>query len=310
MSTTGTRRILVTGATGKQGGACIKALLASPPSYPHEILALTRNTSSKSAQALSSHSNVKLIAGDLDNVPAIFEATGGKDSIWGIFLVTMPSMKKLKEGIVDKEVKQGTTLFDAAQENGVKHFVFSSVDRGGDVKSWDTPTKIPHFITKHQIELHMRDHINTSVMSYTIIRPVAFMDNEQPGQFGRLFAAMWAQMGDVKLQLVATKDIGVFAAKALCEPENEDFKNQAISIAGDSMTQNEGNEAFWKVVRRPMVQSWWILGYLLKWVISDVGVMFKWFEDEGYGADIEKCKRINPKMLDFETWVKEESYHK
>lgn len=304
----GTKRVLVTGATGKQGGAVVKALLASP--QPFEILALTRNTKSKSAQALASKPNVKVIAGDLDDVDAIFESVGGKNSVWGVFLITMPSMKKLKEGVVDKEVKQGTSLFDAAQENGVKHFVFSSVDRGGDVKSWDTPTKIPHFITKHQIELHIRDKINTSQMSYTIIRPVAFMDNEQPGQFGRLFAAMWAQMGNTKLQLVATKDIGVFAAKALANAESDDFKNQAISIAGDSLTQAEANEVFWTVLKRPMVQSYWVLAYLLKWVISDVGVMFKWFEDDGYGADLEKCKRLNPELLNFETWVKEESYHK
>lgn len=61
------RRLLVTGATGAQGGATIKALLADPPRFEHKILALTRNTSSNKAQALAANPNVEVISGDLDD---------------------------------------------------------------------------------------------------------------------------------------------------------------------------------------------------------------------------------------------------
>lgn len=310
MATGDIRRILVCGATGQQGGATVRSLLANPPPFQHEILALTRKSTSPAAKKLAENRNVKIIEGDLNDCPAIFEAAGGHDSIWAIFLVTMPSMKKLQAGVMDKEVIQGRAMFDAAQANGVKHFIFSSVDRGGDEKSWNTPTEIPHFITKHEIELYIRDNINASQMSYTILRPVAFMDNYMLGIIGRIFAAAWAQMGTNKLQLVATRDIGVFAAKVFSDPEDEEFKNKAIALAGDELTQAEGNEAMWRAKGRPMIQTYWFVASFLKWAVADVGVMFRWFEEDGYGANVERCRRINPQMLNFETWLKEESKHR
>lgn len=302
------KKILVCGATGQQGGAVIKALLADPPFFPHEILALTRKASSPAAQKLASNPKIKVIEGDLEHSSAIFEKAGGKNSIWGVFLVTLPSMKKLQPGVEDKEVTQGKAFFDAALENGVKHFVFSSVDRGGDEKSWDTPTDVPHFITKHEIEQYIREKTQGSDMTYTILRPVAFMDNYKPGLFGRFFAAAWAQLGR-KLQVVATSDIGYFGARALADYDNKEFRNEAIGLAGDDLTQEEANQAMWEAKHRPMIQSYWLLASLFKWMVGDLGLMFRWFETVGYGCDIEKCRRLNPKMKDFKTWLQEESEH-
>lgn len=304
-----TRRILVAGATGQQGGAVIKALFAHPPSFDHKILALTRKSTSPAAKKLAENPKVEIIDGDLNDCPAIFEKAGGTNSVWAVFLVTLPSMKKLQPGVTDKEVIQGRAMFDAAQENGVKHFIFSSVDRGGEEKSWSSPTKIPHFITKHEIELYIRDNVKADQMSYTILRPVAFMDNYMLGIIGRIFAAAWAQMGSRSLQLVATRDIGVVAAKVLSDPEDEDFKNKAITLAGDDLTQAQGNEAMWNAKGRPMIQTYWAVASFLKWAVADVGVMFRWFEEEGYGANLQKCRRINPDMMTFERWLKEESKH-
>lgn len=310
MSDISTKTFLICGATGQQGGAVLKALVAQQFSYPVQFLALTRNTTSPAAKKLEADPRVTLLVGDLSNVPAIFEAAGGKGSIHAVFLVTLPSMKKAQEGVVDKEVAQGCAMFDGALANGVKHFVFSSVDRGGDVKSWDNPTKVSHFITKHQIEHHIRDKSQgQSDMTYTILRPVAFMDNYRPNIIGRIFAAAWAQMEPKKLQMVAARDIGIIAAKALTDSESEDFKNTAIGLAGDELTQSEGNEAMWQAKKRPMVQTYWPFASFLKWAVGDVGVMFKWFEEEGYGADLQKCRRLNPDMMDFETWLREESKH-
>lgn len=304
------RRILVVGATGQQGGAVVGALLANPPSFDYEILALTRKASSPSAQKLAANPKVKIIEGDLDHCHEIFAAAGGKSSIWAVFLVTMPSMKKPQPGVVDKEVAQGCAMVDAAIESGVKHLVFSSVDRGGDTQSWDNPTPIPHFITKLEIEQHIREKIEAqNELTYTILRPVAFMENYKPGMVGRIFAAAWAQMGEKRLQLVATRDIGIVAARALCDPQSQDYKNQAIGLAGDELNQAEGNEAMWETKGRPMIQTYWAITSFLKWMVPEVGIMFKWFETEGYGADIQKCRRLNPDMMDFKTWLKEESKH-
>lgn len=80
--------ILVTGATGKQGGSLINSLLSK--NTPFQILAVTRNTQSSSAQRLSEKSpNVKLVQGDLNDPAEIFKKAQSltSTSIWGVFSV-------------------------------------------------------------------------------------------------------------------------------------------------------------------------------------------------------------------------------
>ena len=84
------KNVLIIGATGQQGGAVTKALLSSPEASQISILAVTRNPASASAKKLKEQ-GVKIVQGDLDDVPAIFDAAekaaGGK--IWGIFSVSV-----------------------------------------------------------------------------------------------------------------------------------------------------------------------------------------------------------------------------
>ena len=263
---------------------------------------MTRNTTSASAKALAEKSsNISLLAGDLDDCAAIFAAAGGKGAVWGVFSVQVPSMKK---GEGAKEETQGKALVDAAVENDVKYFVYSGVDRGGD-KSDQTPTEIPHFISKHNIEVHLKNQAEGTGMDYTILRPVAFMDNLGNNLFGRMFAAMWLNMGDTPLQLVGTRDIGVFAALAFSKAE--EFKGKAITLVGDEMTQKQGNEVFWKCFGRSMPRAYSVFGSLLQWMIPEVGTMFRWFVESGYGGDVAECRRLNPAMQNLESWYQEES---
>jgi hypothetical protein len=88
------RNILVAGATGKQGGALIRALLQTPspdPEHQYYIYALTRDDSSHSAQQLKQiGENVLLVKGDLDmheSISKIFEDAKSEGSIWGVFAV-------------------------------------------------------------------------------------------------------------------------------------------------------------------------------------------------------------------------------
>jgi uncharacterized protein YbjT (DUF2867 family) len=82
------KSILVTGATGKQGGALINALLAEDADI--EILAVTRNPQSKSAKNLADKSpKIKLVQGDLDDPAGIFKNAHqvSSEPIWGVFSV-------------------------------------------------------------------------------------------------------------------------------------------------------------------------------------------------------------------------------
>jgi uncharacterized protein YbjT (DUF2867 family) len=169
-----TKVILVAGATGKQGGAVIEALLNHPTLKTSTILAVTRDPKSSGAQKLTSKSaSIKIVQGNLDDVPSLFKRAIdiAKQPIWGVYSVQI-SMGK---GVTfDSEVAQGKALVDESVKNGVEHFVYSSVDRGGDEKSWVNKTPVVHFQTKFAIEHHLRD--NAREMGWTILRPVAFMD--------------------------------------------------------------------------------------------------------------------------------------
>jgi uncharacterized protein YbjT (DUF2867 family) len=306
------RNILVVGATGKQGGAVCRALIEQPLPFDFKILALTRNTTSASAKRLQAidSARVQLVAGDLNDAEAVFTAIDAP--VWAVFLVTQPFHGKTAPDGRNLEVKHGVDMLDAAIRHQVSHFIFSSVDRGGSEKSLTNATEISHFATKHEIELAIVDKVPKAWhdMDYTILRPVAFMDNLGPNLFGRLFAVMWADtLGDKPLQLIATKDIGRIARQALAEEEDEGskFRNKGISIAGDELTQRQADKIFWKLYGRPMPQAWVLAGRALQWGVGDVGVMFKWFREEGYEAKIEEARSIEPRLMGLEEYLREES---
>ncbi|KAK3293193.1 uncharacterized protein B0H64DRAFT_207578 [Chaetomium fimeti] len=297
------QNILVVGATGQQGGAVVKSLLDLPESSSRfHILALTRNAQSERAKHLASiHKGaVSLIEGDNANPDPIF-ASQPKGSIDSVFVVTTVGQKITEE-------QQAIPLIDAAVAHGVKHIVFSSVDRGGDEKSWTNPTNVKHFLEKHNIEIHLRDKAvkEPGKFTWTILRPVGFMDNLNPGFLCSMFTAMWdaALKPDTKLQLVSVHDIGVFGAKALGDPA--EWSGRAVSLAGDELTLAEAKEIFHRVMGKKLPQTFTIFGRALMWGVKEMGDMFAFFEREGYGADIAALCRDTPTQ-DFETWLRNDS---
>lgn len=293
--------ILVTGATGRQGGSVIKALQGTD----FEILALTRSTSSPSAAKLEkAYPNVKLLQGDQDDAPAIFEAAKELTSnpIWGVFNV------QAKVAGPDKTIEevQGKAMIDASLAAGVQFFVYSSVDRGGE-KSAITPTSVPHWTTKHNIEKYLEEKAVGTTMEYTILRPTAFMEGITNDFMGKAMASMWQQAlpKDKSLQLVATKDIGWFAADAFKYPQ--EYSGRATSLAGAELTFDEANAIFKQRIGTDMPSTYGIVSHLLLKTVKDVGLMFKFLKKEGNGADIKELRSRHPGLTDFGTWLQVES---
>lgn len=176
--------ILITGATGKQGGAVIDALLSAPDISDISIFALTRNPESGGSKSLVAKApeRITLIKGNLDECDAIFKAAS--KPIKGVFSVSMPAMSPGSKA--DAEELQSKALVDAALKHGVETFVYTSVDRhGADSETQDTD--IPHFISKAHIEKHLREKCAGTQMTWTILRPVAFLDNIVQGFAGKIF---------------------------------------------------------------------------------------------------------------------------
>jgi uncharacterized protein YbjT (DUF2867 family) len=149
-------------------------------------------------------------------------------------------------------------------------------------------------------------------MSWTILRPVAFMDNLDGGFFGKLFAtAIKLKLsGDAAkpLQLVATEDIGHVAAEAFLRPE--EYSGKAISLAGDQVTFQQLSDIFREKTGSPVPVTWDVVARMVLAMSKEMRTMFDFFQREGYGADIEALRRQYPQLKDLRTWLESTPYVK
>jgi uncharacterized protein YbjT (DUF2867 family) len=207
----------------------------------------------------------------------------------------------------DTEETQGKDLIDAALEHGVNHFVLVSVDRHG-ADSDLTDTDVPHFISKAKIERHLHEVCVETQMTWTILRPTTFMDNLQIGFAEKIFPTAW-KVGlspTTKLQLISSVDIGYFGAQALLRPR--DFGGRSLSLAGDKLTFGEANEVFKEKFGKDIPTTFGFAGTGLLWAVADVRLMFKFFEDVGYEADIQQLRTEYSGLLSLSDYLETSTF--
>lgn len=282
------RLILVSGATGQQGGAVARHLLDEG----FQVRALTRSPDSEAAQALT-EAGAKLAKGNFDDRASLGRAL---DGAYGAFSV----QNFMTAGGPDSEVRQGKAFADAAGDAGVEHFVYSSVGAA------DQDTGIPHFDSKWQIE----EHIRALGLPTTILRPVFFMENwsgfaEDAIRGGQLPQPL---SPDTALQQIAVDDIGAFAALAFANPD--EWKARAVELAGDELTMTETAKAFSRVMGREVehVQVSW--DAFEAQAGEEMTVMYRWFEDVGYDADIAALREEYPDLQRFEPFLREHGWER
>lgn len=260
---------LVVGATGTQGGAVADALLADDVT----VHALTRSPESEAARQLADR-GVTVVEGSLTDHGALVEAMADVD---GAFVVT-----DFWEHGYDAEVEQGRTAFDAASEAGLDHLVFSSV--GGAERDTD----IPHFDSKWELEEYLRG----TDLSATVVRPVFFMQNLEGFREDALDGTLaMALERHVPLQMVDAADIGEFVVTAFADPDA--YAGEAVELAGDELTLTAtalrvGDAAGVDVFAEHLPPA------ALEEAMGDLGyeyrVMFEWFNEHGYEAEIDRLQ--------------------
>jgi uncharacterized protein YbjT (DUF2867 family) len=268
--------ILVTGATGKQGGALIDALAGKD----FRLRALTRHPDGEVAQKLRA-AGVDVVAGDLNDAGSLERALAGA---WGAFAV-----QNTWEAGVEAEEEQGKRLARVAKGAGVQHYVYASVG------SADRHTGIPHFENKARVEDTVR---SLNFPSYAIYRPVFFMEN---------LTSPWFLNGDTiysaldpatVLQMIAVADIGKYAARLFIDAER--LNGREIDIAGDERTLPETAEVLGRAFGRAINYVQIPLEDVRK-NSTDFALMLDWFNRVGYDVDIEDTARefgITPTRLD------------
>jgi uncharacterized protein YbjT (DUF2867 family) len=277
--------VVVTGSTGKQGGAVARGLLERG----HKVRAVTRDPNSRQAKMLA-HAGAALVAASLEDTATITKALEGATSL---FAMTVPS------GGRDAETRQGIAAADAAKAAGV-HLTFTSVG------SANRQTGIPHFDSKYEVE----KYIDKVGVRATILAPVSFMENLffAREQLARgIYAA--ALPPTRALAQVAVADIGAVAVRVLEDAGR--FTGKRLDLASDELTGNDALAILSRVTGRPFRYYQIPLDVIRQRMGEDAVRMYEWFDRVGFAVDRAALRREFPDVAfhDFESWAKSQEWN-
>lgn len=275
------KTILITGATGKQGGATLRHL-AKRGGF--KLRAMTRKPDGDAAKALSAL-GAEVVTGDLDDEKSLARAVAGA---WGVFAV-----QNTWEAGIEREEEQGKRLAKVARDGGVQHFVYTSVG------SANRRTGIPHFENKARVEETVKQ---LKFPSHVILRPVFFMENLPSPWFLNGDKLTTALKPETKLQMVAVEDIGKFSAAAFVEADK--FKGAEIEYAGDAVTMAEAAAAMSELTGKTVTYQPIPIA-AVRQNSEDFALMLEWFDAVGYAADIPALEsRWGIRPLTLKQWVR------
>jgi uncharacterized protein YbjT (DUF2867 family) len=273
------KTILVTGATGNQGGATARHLLADG----WHVRALVRDEGTPAAAALAA-AGAELVRGDLDERASIDAAVRGA---YGVYSVQSAN---------PNEIAQGINVADAAKAAGVQHLVYSSV--GGMQSQNDFYLERGWGpIDKWQIEEHIRD----LDLPATILRPAGFMEDfVSPARFFQNGSLNVPWHDDLVMQLIAINDTGAFAALAFADPGN--YLGAALEITGDRLTAPQLADALSTAAGRPVPHTQVPLEVLWEQV-PEAAKVFTWANERYFDTDLAPLRKAHPGLIDFSSWL-------
>ncbi len=281
------KTVLVTGATGQQGGATAYELLKNG----FNVRAMTRNPGSDKAQALKK-AGAEIVQGDLNDAASLEKALNGA---WGVFAV-----QNTWEAGVEGEEEQGKRFAELAKKTGVQHYVYTSVG------SAHRNTGIPHFDNKWRVEEKVRE---LKFPSYVILRPVFFMDNLTSPWFKPYLDQGTLAVGiklSTSLQMIAVADIGKYGLLAF--QKAAELNGQAIDIAGDALTMPATAEILTKVIGKP-INFFSVPIEEVRKASADYATMLEWFDAVGYNVDIKgNAQKFGITPTPFEQWAKTQNW--
>lgn len=273
--------ILVTGATGQQGGAVAHHLLAGGA----RVRAMTRHPESEKARALTAL-GAEVVQADLDDETSLNKALEGS---WGAF-----ALQNTWEAGVELEEEQGKRFAELSRSAGVEHFVYTSVG------SAHRQTGIPHFDNKWRIEQKIRE---LDFPSYTILRPVFFMENFASPWFKPAIDEGKLTVGikpETRLQMIAVDDVGKFGRLAF--EKHAELNRRALDLAGDERTMPETAQILGEAVGHEVVFEPTPIEEVRKFS-DDFATMLQWFDRVGYDADLGLGKKLGVELTSLPRWA-------
>jgi uncharacterized protein YbjT (DUF2867 family) len=275
------RVVLVTGATGRQGGAVTRHLLKDG----WRVRALTRDPATAKAAALSAL-GAEVVRGDMADRESVLAAARG---VHGVFSVQNPMLSGL-----DAEVRQGKNVADAAKEAGARHVVYGSagVGRKTGVGSWDS---------KLEVEAHMK----ALALPLTVLRPMAFMElmtdkGYYPG--ASTWHVMPKLMGAARpVPWLAVDDLGAIVAKVFADPGR--YVGADIKLASDVQSIDDCRRLYREVVGKSPSSFPMPVWLFKRFVGPDLLTMWRWLRDGDVELDPVPARTIHPAALTVRDWL-------
>jgi uncharacterized protein YbjT (DUF2867 family) len=294
--------VLVTGATGRQGGATARALRAA--GVP--VRALVRDPATDRARAVEAL-GAELVTGDLHDRDSVIRAAKGARAV---FSVQLPGMTA--DGFdFAGERAQGINLIEAAKAAGVAQFVHTSVTGAGqhtEAPGWAEgrwASMEPVLGAKSAIQDHLRA---AGFPHWTLLKPGFFMENFLPsmaflfprGIEGGLVSVL---NPETRLSLVAVDDIGSAAAAAIAAPER--FDGVELELASDYLSMTEIAAVLSRALGTPLPAPDMTEEDALAAGMPAMGASHEWLNVTGQPGRPRYARDLGIPLTSFEEWVRE-----
>lgn len=274
--------IAVTGATGRQGGAVVRHLLAAG----WRVRALTRTPGSDAAARLTGR-GADVVGCDMMDQGSLVRAF---TDAHGVYSVQNPMIDGL-----EAEVIQGRNVADAARTTGVQHLVYGSAGNGvpgSGIGSWESKVTVAAHIRRLGVPL-------------TVLRPMAFMElMTDRGFYPPLstWHVMPKLMGaDRPVPWLCVDDLGAIAARAFADPD--EFVGADLTLAADLRSIAECRE-IWRRATGRAPRGFPIPVWMFeRFVGTDLTTMWRWLSTSDVAVDPAETRRLLPAAATVEEWV-------
>jgi uncharacterized protein YbjT (DUF2867 family) len=275
------RIVVVTGATGRQGGAVVRHLL----SRGWRVRALSRKPGGKPAQRIASL-GAEVVGADMARLSTL--RTAFRDA-YGVYSVQNPMISGL-----DGEIMQGKNVADAAKEADVQHVVYGSSGLGvrTGVGSWDS-------------KLVVQTHMEELGLPLTVLRPMAFMELMTDKAFFPPVSTWYVMpklMGaDRPVLWLCVDDLGAIAAKAFAEPDR--FIGADMKLVADIKSNAQCRMIWREATGRYPRQFPMPTRIFERFVSTDLTNMWHWLHTNDYNVDPAETYKILPTALTVHDWL-------
>jgi uncharacterized protein YbjT (DUF2867 family) len=275
--------IVVTGATGRQGGAVARHLVADG----WRVRGVTRSGGSAAARELARR-GVEVVTADMNDVDAMKRACA---DAYGVYNVQNPMISG-----EDGEEAQGRNVIDAAAEAGVSHLVYGSAGPGTPgtgVAAWD-------------VKLEVAAYARSRGLPLTVLRPMAFMELMTDKDFYPP-VSVWHLMPrlvgeDRPLPWLSAVDLGAIAARAFDDPAT--YVGMDVGLAADVRSLAQCRDVWRRVTGHAPRRFPMPLWMFERFVGRDLTRMWRWLAEHDVDADVARTRSLLPAAVSVEEFVR------